>query len=53
MNETKLLNCICQNTYQDQKYSGKRLHNKANSKTNEYRCTVCGKLNKTGGDTKK
>ena len=46
MAETKLINCTCKNVYQDQLYSGKRLHNKKNGKINEYSCTVCKKTNK-------
>jgi hypothetical protein len=46
MNQTKLMKCVCKSSYQDDVYGGKRLHNKANSKVSEYRCTVCGKLNK-------
>lgn len=48
MNQIKLLNCVCKSEYQDKVYSGKRVHNKANAKLNEYRCTVCGKMNKSG-----
>lgn len=49
MADTKVMNCVCKNEYQDKAYQGKRLHNKT-MKLNEYRCTVCKKINKTGGD---
>lgn len=48
MNQIKLLNCVCKSEYQDKNYSGKRVHNKCNSKTNSYKCTVCGKINTSG-----
>ena len=49
MADTKLINCTCKNVYQDQQYSGKRVHNKT-MKLGEFRCTSCGKMNKSGGD---
>lgn len=45
MNQIKLLNCVCKSEYQDKVYSGKRVHNKCNSKLDSYRCTSCGKIN--------
>lgn len=47
MADTKLVSCSCKNVFQDERYSGKRLHNKT-TKLEEYRCTSCGKLNKSG-----
>jgi len=44
MADTKLMNCSCKNVYQDQQYSGKRVHNKT-TKIDTYRCTSCGKTN--------
>lgn len=41
---TEKLKCVCQSTYQDQKYGNNvRLCNKVNKSENLYRCTVCGK----------
>jgi len=40
---TRILRCGCKSEYQDQTYGrGKRLHNDCDSRTEEYRCTVCG-----------
>lgn len=39
--KTKILNCVCNNDYQDQKYGyGKRV---MNSYVKGYRCTSCNK----------
>jgi hypothetical protein len=47
--ETKLLNCSCSNSYQNEKYNGKRVCNKT-IKLGEYKCTSCGKIVKTTND---
>jgi len=42
----KIIKCNCKNEYQDKKYGeNMRVHN-STVKENEYRCTVCSKVNK-------
>ena len=39
-----LKNCNCKSTFQDKRYGkGRRVHNEA-GKQGEYRCTVCGSI---------
>lgn len=41
--DSVILDCTCKHEYQDKKYgAGKRVHNPR--KSNQYACTVCGKL---------
>ena len=45
---SKIIKCTCEHKYQDKKYGkGLRVHNKTVTKSGpsqEYRCTVCGKV---------
>lgn len=47
METTKIIQCGCDNQFQDKEYGFKnRIHNKmkqSDAKSNKWRCTVCGK----------
>lgn len=53
---TKLLHCVCKNSYQDEVYDGKRVFNQTKGSEGKiYRCSVCRKELSIGGgeDSKK
>lgn len=43
---TKIIKCTCKNDYQDEKYGKDNRVCNSTNKSGDYRCTVCGKINK-------
>jgi hypothetical protein len=44
---TKNIKCACDHEFQDKTYGKQvRVHNKRTSKENEWKCTICQKINK-------